>query len=431
MTIWTRTNEQGPSLWWRGLRRRAASIRSSALAVVCCAMAGLLLIASTSEAQEDRPRPPALGDPAPPLALTGLLQAPPGAPGAGELSWEYFKERQQVVILEFWATWCAPCIAAIPHLNKLAEEFKDRPVVFLSITNEDEAKIRPFLEKREMKSWVGLDTSKATTRTYAVRGIPHTVLVDREGRIAGITHPNSLTAEVIENVLAGRPSGLPAPPAAAERVPLDADGGKPPVFEFTIRELEKDPGMRRFSSGPGLWEQSAATPSVLLMEAHGFYDTKRMVLPDELDDRWYSIRITYPPERLSELSPLLRQVARTAFGIDARLELREAEVLILQAPRGAGPGLRPAVSEASGSSGMPGRLTAIGQPTMNVAWHLASKVGKIVVDETGLDGRYDYELEWDQRDPQDMVRAVEEQLGLVLVAGRREVEFLVVERIGE
>src|SRR5512146_3334745 len=79
------------------------------------------------------------GDAAPALGLEQILQAPGGARA------DFGSLRGQVVVLEFWATWCAPCIAAQPDLNELVDTFKDRQVQFVSITDEDESVVAQFL----------------------------------------------------------------------------------------------------------------------------------------------------------------------------------------------------------------------------------------------------------------------------------------------
>src|SRR5437764_5462158 len=66
------------------------------------------------------------GSNAPELGVAKLLQAPEQT----KADWDHLKGN--VVVLEFWATWCAPCIAAMPHLNDLAEKFKDKPVRFIA-----------------------------------------------------------------------------------------------------------------------------------------------------------------------------------------------------------------------------------------------------------------------------------------------------------
>src|SRR5947199_3428540 len=75
---------------------------------------------------------------APALKVTQWLQAPEGFDG----KWSGLHGK--VVVLEFWATWCAPCIGAIPHLNQLANEFKDRGVAFLAVTDDDKDRLKPF-----------------------------------------------------------------------------------------------------------------------------------------------------------------------------------------------------------------------------------------------------------------------------------------------
>ena len=83
--------------------------------------------------------PPKIGDRAPELAIETLLKGPTD----NDLSWEALKG--QATVLEFWATWCGPCVAAIPHFNELAEEFSDQPIRFLSITDEGRKHHRTLL----------------------------------------------------------------------------------------------------------------------------------------------------------------------------------------------------------------------------------------------------------------------------------------------
>jgi thiol-disulfide isomerase/thioredoxin len=87
------------------------------------------------------------------------------------------------VVLEFLATWCGPCIQAIPHLNDLAEQFKNKPVVFISVTSENEYVVRILLNNHPMKTWVGLDDYEVLNKAFHVQGIPHAVIVDVNGRI--------------------------------------------------------------------------------------------------------------------------------------------------------------------------------------------------------------------------------------------------------
>jgi len=118
----------------------------------------------SSPALAEKPKP---GDAAPQMAIETLLNAPSGAQATLEAL------RGKAIVLEFWATWCAPCVAAIPHMNELTDHFKDKPIVFISLTNEKQDKIAKFLkEKRAIHGWVGLDTDGSVMKSYGITGIP-------------------------------------------------------------------------------------------------------------------------------------------------------------------------------------------------------------------------------------------------------------------
>ncbi|MEN6606213.1 MAG: TlpA disulfide reductase family protein, partial [Bryobacteraceae bacterium] len=139
------------------------------------------------------------GSPAPPLMLSQLMQAPLGVVG----TWEALKGN--VVVLEFWATWCGGYRAQIPHLNKLQKRFRNKPVQFLSITDEEPGIVQRFLKNHPISGWIGLDSNEQTFNRYGVIGRPVTVLVDASGVVRGIGSPSDLTKEIIGDLLAGKP----------------------------------------------------------------------------------------------------------------------------------------------------------------------------------------------------------------------------------
>ncbi len=173
------------------------------------------------------PAPPRVGDPAPPLDLSWLGDGPPPLPS---LRWDDL--RGQVVILDFWATWCAPCIASVPHLNNLVEATRGRPVQIISVAYEPPAAVAAFLDQHPLRTLRAVDNNLATFRAYGAWSLPTTVLVNGEGRIAGVVHPESVTLEVIETLLAGRT------PALDQAEPVPDPEGSEALFRRLLRTEE-------------------------------------------------------------------------------------------------------------------------------------------------------------------------------------------------
>jgi thiol-disulfide isomerase/thioredoxin len=121
---------------------------------------------------------PLLGEKAPPVKLARLDE------GEMQLADHAGKE---VVMLDFWATWCGPCVEELPVLAEVAKEFKDKGVVFYAVNQGEEAKdINEFLEEKKLEITVALDKEGEVGTAYGVQGIPFLVLVDKAGVVQSV-----------------------------------------------------------------------------------------------------------------------------------------------------------------------------------------------------------------------------------------------------
>ena len=108
------------------------------------------------------------------------------------------------VLIDFWATWCGPCIRAIPELNSFHEKFKENLVV-IGISDEYKEKINNF-KKVKIEYYSAIDTNETLKNIYQVKGIPHCVLIDPDGIVRWEGFPTlkgeELTEKVISEIIA-------------------------------------------------------------------------------------------------------------------------------------------------------------------------------------------------------------------------------------
>ncbi len=105
----------------------------------------------------------------------------------------------KIVVLDFWFTHCAPCVASIPELNSIARQFPE--IVFLSVSFEKEEVINNFLNKMVMYYPVGSDPEKKTIKAFGVSSYPETFLIDKNGIIQWQGSPFHLTGKVLNEFM--------------------------------------------------------------------------------------------------------------------------------------------------------------------------------------------------------------------------------------
>jgi thiol-disulfide isomerase/thioredoxin len=146
------------------------------------------------------------GDPAPALQSGKFVQ--------GEPVQEFAKGT--VYVVEFWATWCGPCKATIPHLNELSKKYSDKNVVFIGqdCWENTEDKVEPFIKEMgdKMTYRVALDDKSKEEKGAMAKnwmmaagqnGIPCAFIVNKDSKIAWIGHPGGLDEKLLDDVIAG------------------------------------------------------------------------------------------------------------------------------------------------------------------------------------------------------------------------------------
>ncbi len=177
------------------------------------------MLATWLSAQEAAPKATLkVGDPAPALQPSGWLQGEPVTAF----------EKDKIYVVEFWATWCPPCRASIPHLNELQNKLKDKGVVVIGQNcweRQSREEVVAFVKElgEKMTYRVASDASNTMAQAWMVaagaEGIPTAFVVDKAGRLAWIGHPLNGLDKVLDALLAGT---FDPQAAAAERAREEA-----------------------------------------------------------------------------------------------------------------------------------------------------------------------------------------------------------------
>lgn len=107
----------------------------------------------------------------------------------------------QVILVNFWATWCPPCTAELPDINAFYEAHKDEGFVVLAVNaQEDPQTVKTFIDQRGFTFPVLLDLNANLMQRYSVRGLPTTFILDRDGVIRH-TQSGVITPQQLEQII--------------------------------------------------------------------------------------------------------------------------------------------------------------------------------------------------------------------------------------
>lgn len=117
------------------------------------------------------PKPPLIGNPAPEFTVTD-----------SERTVDLKELKGKVVVLNFWATWCPPCVDEMPSLVQMQKQLKDKGVTVLAVSTDDDARqYHAFLEKNRIDLLTVRDPRQKSNELYGTFKFPETYIIDRNG----------------------------------------------------------------------------------------------------------------------------------------------------------------------------------------------------------------------------------------------------------
>lgn len=373
-----------------------------------------------------------IGQPVPDIKLPVILNAKQSQISLNDL-------KGKVIWLEFWATWCSPCVEAMPHLQQMQKQFSPKLQV-IAISSEKEKRIVQFLQNKPFNLWFAVDTGDMFQQYFPYRTIPHAVLIGPDGKIAAITEPGNITAATIDDLLKGKTIDLPV-----KQDNLSTD----PVHDYFFAA---DTVTRRFLMQPqiaGLGSSSRSYLSdsvfrgrrltVFNLTLQGIY---RIAYGDVPHDRtldltpkptagkgatMYCMDIIVPKGQENSLYPTLLAELKSRFDLNAAFEKQNKKVYVLKiADSSKVRQLKISAAGAENFSARDGQFDGQHGKLAKVADYLESfgVVKAPVVDETGDDKYYDIDFNFQPEKGESLTDALA-GLGLKLEQGEREIDVLV------
>jgi peroxiredoxin len=114
--------------------------------------------------------------------------------------------RGQIVVLDFWATWCGPCRIDMPRIEALHQELKDKGLRVFGVNGEDTNVARSYVERNGYTFPTLSDSGMQVAQLYEVNALPTAVVIDKEGKIAAYLQGSGTKERLLEAI---RAAGLP------------------------------------------------------------------------------------------------------------------------------------------------------------------------------------------------------------------------------
>lgn len=356
----------------------------------------------------------------------------------------------KIVILEFWATWCGPCIPAITHLDAIQKNYPDQ-VQVVAISDETPERIERFIKNKPNSLWFLSDPDHSMQTYFPYQAIPHSVIIDQTGKLVINTSPDQITKEVIDKLLQNKTVSIKEKKDAYSGFDFMKDYfPKPAGFnDYSFEIQPKIPGgfpigKRYAPNNEWYGRRVTMINNSLDLIYRNIYNTTipRLVYEgvskemfDPKNSEQYCIDVIVPKGKEAELSRYMQeQIKKLDLPYKARIEIRQVECYVFTVAD-------PSVLESLRSKASKGNNTASNQPMIIRATNYNKKnvplndlfnhfeqfgILKIpIVDETRLSGTFDLTFEFDAENPNSFKNELS-KLGLKAERKTKDIEMLVI-----
>lgn len=347
--------------------------------------------------------------------------------------------KDKIIIIDFWATWCGACIVGMPHLSTLQTKYKDDLVV-IALSHETKERVQRFYQNRPQNFKLGIDIKEQFANAFPHRIIPHTVLIDRQGKVLAITQPENITHEIIEKAISGETVDLPL---KEENTQFDMysdyfkrdttiveyfviQPGNPDVPSFTVKYAQGVFGKRRISmlntTIPGMYRQAYQKSAYRLI-----YDLDESQFSYNNPKNKFMMDVIVASDKKDDIEIVLQEKLSEALDFRVRLDSIEMDVVILSKHDSTSFELRK-TDEHVGFSGRGDGFKSEGANLNDLSTYLENFgiVGMPVVNETGIEGTYKIDFSFSPEKKGDLQTQLK-AIGLSIKKGKRKIEVL---RIG-
>lgn len=350
---------------------------------------------------------------------------------------QLYEFEEELLILDFWATWCGPCIQAFPKMEKIQSKFKDR-VKILAITDDPKERIEVFLKNRPLNFTVAIDENRKINDYFKHKVIPHYVILDQDRTVIAIVDGDFITEGNIAKLLAGEEVAF-----TEKKEKLDFDESKPlslqgtnPVYQSTLTSyMQGAPGMSNTGHPDYNYRVFAynTTFQSLIRMAYEFPYSRTIEEFEHPENYSFTKENQYcyeliVPEKLQEerLDIMKKEIAHFS-GLTATIESKMTDVYILQKIKGTSTNIPVSTQKPDPNAFIVyGKgITLQGQPMADLANFYENNLNLPVIDKTGYSEVYDIKVDWFEENRKQSLEELT-QYGLVLIKSKQPVDFLII-----